>query len=157
MIETEARVLQVEPGFAWVEPRPHSPCGQCDPVHGCRSLQLARAFSLRQPRFRVLDRLGVEPGDRVTIAVPEAGMLRSAALLYALPVLALLAGAMLAAPAGELAAVLAAGISLLLTFAAVHRYSRRLAADVRFQPHVASRLPPQQLSMEIVTTCRSKS
>lgn len=157
MIETEARVLQVGPGFAWVEPRPHSPCGQCDPVNGCRSLQLARMFSLRQPRFRVLDPLGVLPGEQVNIAVPESGMLRSAALLYAGPVLALLAGAMLAAPAGELAAVIGGLLALLLALCFVRGYSRRLAGDVRFQPHVASRVSPHQLSMEFVGTCRSRS
>lgn len=71
MIETEASVLSVERGHAWVAPKPHSPCGQCDPVYGCRSLQLARMFALREPRFRVLDPLGVQPGDKVLIAVPE--------------------------------------------------------------------------------------
>ncbi|WP_174874596.1 SoxR reducing system RseC family protein [Vogesella oryzae] len=157
MIETEARVLRVEPGFAWVEPRPHSPCGQCDPVSGCRSLQLARMFSLRQPQFRVLDPLGVNAGEQVKIAVPESGMLRSAGLLYAVPVSALLLGAMLASAAGELAAVAGGLFALLFSLLLVRGYSRRLAGDVRFQPHIASRASSSQLSVEFVRTCRSRS
>ena len=157
MIETEARVLSVEPGFAWVEPRPHSPCGQCHPEHGCRSLQMARMFALREPRFRVLDPLGVAPGQRVNIAVPESGLLRSAGMLYVLPVLALIAGAMFGSRYGDSIAALLALVCLLFTLGCVHLYARRLAADVRYQPHIASLVDVQTVSMEFVKTCRSRS
>lgn len=156
MIETEASVLSVEPGHAWVAPRPHSPCGQCDPVHGCRSLQLARMFVLREPRFRVLDPLGVAPGDKVMIAVPEKSLLRSAFLLYLLPVLALMLGAGLASPWGEPAAVTAGVVALLLCFGLVRLMGRRLAANLRFQPHIARRVDVT-VAMEFVRTCRSRS
>lgn len=53
MIETQARVLAAEQEFAWVEPRPHSRCRQCDPVTGCRSLSIARAFRPLGQHFRV--------------------------------------------------------------------------------------------------------
>ena len=51
MLETEAQVVSLHGGEAMVRPTPHSPCGQCDPVHGCRSLSLARMFVLREPLF----------------------------------------------------------------------------------------------------------
>lgn len=156
MIETEASVLSVEAGHAWVAPKPHSPCGQCDPVHGCRSLQLARMFALREPRFRVLDPLGVQPGDKVLIAVPEKSLLHSATLLYLLPVLALMLGAGVASPWGEPAAVAAGVAALFLVFGLVRLFGRRLAGDVRFQPHIARRVDVT-VSMEFVRTCRSRS
>lgn len=156
MIETEASVLSVEPGHAWVAPRPHSPCGQCDPVHGCRSLQLARMFALRSPRFRVLDPLGVAPGDKVLVAVPEKSLLHSAVLLYFLPVLALMLGAALASRWGEAAAVAAGALALLSALGLVRLMGRRLAGDVRYQPHIARRVDVT-ISVEFVRTCRSRS
>ena len=53
MIEAEARVLRCDGEQAWVELRPHTPCGHCDPQRGCRSLSLARAFHTGQSAFAV--------------------------------------------------------------------------------------------------------
>lgn len=155
LMETQARVLAVDDdGHAWVEPRPHSPCGQCDPVHGCRSLSIARMFSGRESRFRVLNTVNARPGDWVTVCVPERSVLTSAALLYGLPLLALLGGALMGAVVNEAASV-AAGLScLLLSLWAVRRLSSRLSGDARFVPHVASRLEPDQLEKN--RTCRSR-
>ncbi|MCP9758572.1 Fis family transcriptional regulator [Aquitalea sp. S1-19] len=157
MIETEARVLRVEPGAAWVEPKPHSPCGQCDAEGGCRSLSIARLFSGRDPVFRVLDSLGVGAGDQVMVAVPEKSLRQSVLLMYVLPLLALFAGALLGALFGEMASALAGLGCLLLSLLLVRRRAQRLSEDGRFQPHIASKLDPDAIVAAPARTCRSKN
>lgn len=156
MIETEARVLRVEQGAAWVEPKPHTPCGQCDAGGGCRSVSIARLFSGREPVFRVLDTLGVCIGDRVTIVVPERSLRLSVLLMYVLPLLALFAGAAIGAVFGELPSALAGIAGLLASLWLVRRRAQRLSADHRFQPQIARIVHPDVASLASPSSCRSK-
>ncbi|MGL6072419.1 SoxR reducing system RseC family protein [Craterilacuibacter sp.] len=156
MIETEARVLRVEQGAAWVEPRPHTPCGQCDAGGGCRSVSIARLFTGREPVFRVLDALGARVGDRVVVAVPERSLRLSVMLMYVLPLLALFAGAAIGALFGELPSALAGIAGLLASLLLVRQRAQRLSADQRFQPQIAHIVPADAITVAVPSACRSK-
>lgn len=93
MIESEAVVLRVEQGHAWVKIRPHTPCGNCDPETGCKTVAMTRLFSRNKQEFCVLNPLAAQPGDLVHVAVADGVLLKSALVGYGLPLAGLLAGA----------------------------------------------------------------
>ncbi|KZE25305.1 SoxR reducing system RseC family protein [Crenobacter luteus] len=154
MIETQARVIRVDGPHAWVEPRPHAPCGQCDPETGCRTLAIARLFRNGAGHFRVANPVGAEPGDWVTVAVPEAGLLHGALVVYLAPLAGLIGGAALAAPAGQFASVAAAILGFAAALVWVRRFSRRADA-ARFTPAIVAKTDRSTALQE--TPCRSRS
>lgn len=142
MIETEARVLRCEGRQAWVEVRPHAPCGQCDPVRGCRSLSLARAFQRGAPSFQVDNPLAASPGDWVVVAVRPHSVLHSALLLYVLPLAALLAGALAGAAFSEALSVMLALAALAASLLGVRQLSGRARNLANFQPVITRFVQP---------------
>ncbi|RXZ44280.1 SoxR reducing system RseC family protein [Crenobacter cavernae] len=154
MIETQARVVKADAGSAWVEPRPHSPCGQCDPETGCRTLNIARLFRNGAGHFRVADPLGVSPGDWVTVGVPEEGMLKSALVVYLVPLAGLFAGAALGAPAGEFASVCAAALGFSACLLGVKRFGRRADAAL-YTPTIIAKFDRSSVPQR--KPCRSRS
>lgn len=155
MIETQARVVAAEAGYAVVEPRPHTPCGHCDPGTGCRSLAIARAFSAGPGHFRVRNPLDAAVGDWVTVSMAEAGVRNSALLMYLLPLGGLLGGALALAPLGEFASVSGGLAGLALTLPLVRRQAGRWQLSQDYQPVITGKLNPQHIKME--RTCRSKN
>jgi sigma-E factor negative regulatory protein RseC len=95
MIETEAQVIRIDGLHAWVKIKPHTPCGQCDPKTGCKSVAVSRMFSQTQEGFRVQNPLSSKAGDLVTVAVEEQQLLKTAAWAYGVPLLLLIVGAAL--------------------------------------------------------------
>ncbi|MCW3479203.1 SoxR reducing system RseC family protein [Neisseriaceae bacterium JH1-16] len=155
MIETQARVVRLESSHAWVEPRPHTPCGQCDPVHGCRSLSIARMFRAGSSAFRVQNPLDAAVGDWVTVSIPERGMLNSALLMYLVPLAGLFVGAAAGALASETVSVLAGLAGFAAALLAVRRVSRGFGQRALFQPVITERLDVLASTPE--RPCRSKS
>lgn len=155
MIETQARVLSTEQDFAWVEPRPPSPCGQYGLVTGCRSLSIARAFSRGEARFRAHNPLGAQAGGWASVSVPEQGVLKSALPMYLAPLAGLFAGAALGALVNELASVTAGLFGFFLALLAEWRASRRYRQSAVFQPTITAKFPSEPFVLE--KTCRSKN
>ncbi len=148
MIETEAYVISVADGMAWVETRPHQACPNCDPVHGCRSLSIARVFALKPQQYQVLDPLHSQPGDQVVVAVAEQALTRSALLGYVVPLLALFFGAMLGALMSELVSVVAAVVAFLGSLLMIRQYAAKYRGNAVFQPVIVRRLPQQRRCVE---------
>ena len=155
MIESEAIVLRAENEHAWVRIRPHTPCGNCDPETGCKTVAMTRLFSGRNQEFRVLNPITAQTGDLVQVAIAEGLLLKSALWGYGLPLGLLLAGAaaghfIFAQPFVNIAtlagAVLGVAIALLLL-------------KNRNRPHgnepviVAKREP----GLPMLSSCRSKA
>ncbi len=93
MIESEAVVLRVEHKHAWVKIRPHTPCGNCDPETGCKTVAMTRLFSRNKQEFCVDNPVDAQPGDLVYVAVADGVLLKGALLGYGMPLMGLLAGA----------------------------------------------------------------
>ncbi|HSH70743.1 MAG TPA: SoxR reducing system RseC family protein [Deferrisomatales bacterium] len=90
MIEEQATVVEVRPGRARVQTLRSGSCESCKARGGCSGLGGGR-----EAQVWVSDPLGVAAGERVVIAVPGGTVVRASLFLYLLPVLALLAGAVL--------------------------------------------------------------
>ncbi len=143
MIVSEAQVERCEEGYAWVKIRPHSPCGNCDPKTGCKSVSITRLFGNAQQSYQVKNPLKAKPHDFVKVAVKEGALLGSAVWAYGLPLLALILGAVLgsilAAPLHrELFSLLGAVLGFVLSFF-VLRMRNEKAKEM--QPSIVEILP----------------
>jgi sigma-E factor negative regulatory protein RseC len=142
MLETRAIIVQVEGQYALVQASQANGCEQCS-GKGCGAGKLSRLFCDKPRLFRVDNPINAGVGDEVVISVAEGAILRGIGLVYLLPLLLLLMGAMLGnawvgqssgqqdgyATAGALSG-LAAG------FIAVKLISLRQARN-RSQPYIA--------------------
>lgn len=97
MIETLAIVIRVEGKDALVESTQGGGCGNCDSENGCGSGKLSQLFCSEPRRFRVRNDGNAQVGSVVQVTLEEGVLLRSAVLMYLLPLIFLLAGAMLGA------------------------------------------------------------
>ena len=132
--QQEGIVLSVTGNLAKVKTSRHSDCENCGACPGSSAIVL----DARNP-------LAAKPGQRVLIEVQEVGLVKSAFVVYFLPLLALFAGAM----AGDYAAVRMGREALFfqvagacLAFAASLLYikfvDRRAGRDTGMQPVIIS-------------------
>jgi sigma-E factor negative regulatory protein RseC len=139
MIEETGRVVAIEEGAVWVETLRKSTCSSCSANAGCGQGLMDKIGVGRQRGFvRVLSDLQLALNDVVIIGISEDLLLRSAVLVYLLPLLGLLAGALLASSLAltEGLVILSALASLLVSWLAVRWYCRRTENDPARQPVV---------------------
>ncbi len=94
MVEQQGVVVAVEDGDAWVRVGGQSGCPACDEGRGCGAGLFGRLLQRGEARVRVANRLGVRPGQAVTLGLREADFLSLVLRLYGLPLLAGLGGAL---------------------------------------------------------------
>jgi sigma-E factor negative regulatory protein RseC len=143
--ETRAVVVRAEGEFALVEAEAGAGCGRCDSVRGCSASALGKLFCATPRRFRVLNRVGARPGERVVLGVEDGAVARSAGAVYGLPLLLLTAGAVLGAGFGDapgtrdLYALAGAGIGLLAGLAGGCTVDAVSRGDPRLLPRILRR------------------
>jgi len=148
MIEQNAVVLKVEGQFALVEAQRQSSCGKCNAKKGCGTGMLENSLGRRSMQLRAFNQCQAEPGDEVVVAVPEKGFVKSAFITYLLPLLLMLAGALLAqqfiqtdSGAGkDIAALLGAGAGFVIAILVLQRYSKRMEKDEQLSPVVMRKI-----------------
>jgi sigma-E factor negative regulatory protein RseC len=145
MLTEQGRVVALEADGLWVETVRASTCGKCSAASGCGHGLLNRLGDGRRNYVRVLP--GDQPlsaiavGDEVRIAVPEEVFLRGSLLVYGLPLLGLLGGALAlpaalsdAVAANEPLAVAGAVTGFALGAGLVRWHAWRHRDDRRLQP-----------------------
>jgi sigma-E factor negative regulatory protein RseC len=141
MLETRATVIQVHKSHALVQADQGSGCEQCN-GKGCGTGKLARLFCSKPRLFKVDNPINAGIGDQVIISVAEGAVLRGIGVVYLLPLLLLLGGAMIgnlwAAQAGQTDAYAASGalLGLVAGFVLARSISSRQVRS-RFQPYIA--------------------
>jgi len=113
MLEQNAIVLKTEGGKAWVEARESGTCGSCG-SGGCSTRRLADLFGRRERAFPVDNVLKANPGDQVIIGIPAGALWISAFRIYGLPLLMMIAGALVGQRMGGDAGAVALAVSGLL-------------------------------------------
>jgi len=140
LITETGRVLQVEGEWALVACRRQVECARCAEGRGCGGGVLGKLLGDRLHQVRAATgAVPVATGDRVLIGLSEDAVLRAAAAVYLVPLLAALAGAVglgLVLPGGELGAVAGAALGLLLGLRWARTYGERHGADATLQPVV---------------------
>jgi sigma-E factor negative regulatory protein RseC len=143
MIFSEAQVERCEGDFAWVKIRPHSPCGNCDPKTGCKSVSITRLFGQGQQSYPVKNPLHARPNDFVKVAVNEGDLLGTAVWAYGFPLILLILGAVLGSalaypPHDELYSLMGAVLGFLLSFVVLRMRNEKAKAT---QPSIVEILP----------------
>lgn len=105
MIEERAVVLSLErainstlpsDAIATLEIERKTACGLCGQTRGCGNSIWGKLFAHRSAAFKAQNRINAKVGDSVIVGIDEKALLKSALLLYMLPLATLLIGAILA-------------------------------------------------------------
>ncbi|TXS95510.1 SoxR reducing system RseC family protein [Parahaliea maris] len=147
MLLESGEVVAVEADAVWVETLRKSTCGTCSAQKGCGHGLLNRLGSGRRHYIRVLagelDPGQCRVGDTVDFALPESVLLRGSLIVYLLPLLAMLAGALIASAlwpgSPDLAGPGGAAAGFALGFMAVRLHARQHADDPDMQPTLVAR------------------
>lgn len=146
MIEEQGRVTALVDDCARVSAARRSACGQCQVNNACGTSLLDRVFGRQPVELLAHNPVGAQVGDEVIVGLSEAGLLRSAAAAYLIPLLGLIGGAWLGEQLGgtqaEIATVLGAMSGLALAFWWLRGYSVALAQRPEYQPVILRRLTP---------------
>ncbi len=94
MIESVATVVAVAEDRAQVECRRTTACGHCQQQESCGVGAMAKAMPGRPQLLEVALTMPVSVGQQIRIGIPERSLLKSALLVYMVPLLFLLLGAL---------------------------------------------------------------
>lgn len=145
MVEEIATVVQVETAGVWLQTKVVSSCQSCSANDSCTSGVVAKAMTRRDYRF-FLQQTAAAPGllvgQQVRIGIAEDVLVKSALLVYLLPLLMFIGALGLAFYLGggegwQLIAAITGGVSGMLL-------ARKLSADigsVQQQVHLLAVLP----------------
>ena len=151
MSEELATVVAIEGDHAWVECERRSACSGCQQQSSCGTGTVAKAFPLKAPRLRVRLTVEVRIGQQVRLGIPQASLLRGAALVYVLPLFCLLVGALLGQlwlvpllSGGEGITILCCLLGGVLGFLLVRYFSNRLDQG-RYGPQMLGVVVPVRI------------
>ena len=141
MLEATGTVISVDNQFAWVELQRTSSCGQCH-VEGCGNAVLAQALKQQAVHLQITNHLAAKVGDTVIVGQQEAALLKSAFIMYLLPLLSALffgVGYTVLAelwqwPVVELFTMTTTVIGFVLGLLIVRSIAAKMRSHTKFQP-----------------------
>ncbi|WP_417596626.1 SoxR reducing system RseC family protein [Oceanospirillum sp.] len=139
MLEEQAIVVDVSVGEVWVETCRQTACQSCSAKSSCGHSLLSKISSGKTQRLQVQTNQKFQVGDQVILGLGEGAFIRGSALVYLLPLLTLMAGALIGEQFfGQDSAMSFAlsGAGLLFGFVYVRWYSLRHRQDSQYQPVV---------------------
>ncbi len=141
MICESGRVSKLDGSWAWIETMQMSACTSCSAKKGCGQSALGSVFSGKRHLVKVSvpDAMSdIAVNDKVELAIDELVMLRSSVMVYLLPLLSMVIGALifshLYATDDDWAAILGALVGFSGACFALRRFSLARANDVAYQP-----------------------
>jgi sigma-E factor negative regulatory protein RseC len=94
MLETRAKIVRLNGQYALVQANQANGCELCN-GKGCGAGKLSQLFCSKPRQFQVDNPINADVGDEVVISVAEGAILRGIGLIYLLPLLLFVMGAML--------------------------------------------------------------
>ena len=139
MVEEQAVVVVLKDEMAMLEVIRRKPCGLCGQTRGCGASMWGKLLRHRPRIFKALNRIDAKVGDFVVVGVEEQALLRSALLVYGIPLLALLAGAIVASIAWggsnrDSSTVVGAVVGLIVGLLWVRGHTAGQGLNPRYQP-----------------------
>ncbi len=141
MITESGRVVAIESDCLWVETIRQSTCNSCSAQKGCGHGMLNKMGGGRPHHLRVLlrDKLASDfaIGDEVDLSIAEQVLVSSALIVYLLPLISLLLGAMVASygwPGSDLASFGGAIVGFITGFAMVKYHALASRNNLALQP-----------------------
>ena len=142
MMTETGRVVAVSGDSVWVQTIRASACESCSARSGCGQRVLASVSGGKANQVLVANSLGVGVGDEVTVAVEESALLRASLLVYALPLVLMVLGAVMGQQLGvfqDAGAIMGSGIGLIIGFAIARK--AQSAQSARFEPVLVDAAP----------------
>lgn len=96
MITETGKVIALRGNQAWVQTIRTSACQSCSARSGCGQRVLASATGGRANQVLVLNPVDAIVGDEVTIGIDERALLGASVIVYAVPLLLMIVGSILA-------------------------------------------------------------
>lgn len=147
MIEEIATVSAIHPDGVEVVCFSKSACGQCQHSSNCGTGLVSKALPGRDHRFIIATDLSLTVNQQVRIGIPEQGVITSALLVYLIPLLMILGGALLASAGlglGDGGTLLGAVIGGGIGFGWASRLARRTSLQLTAPIIIAPLLPVSQ-------------
>ncbi len=94
MITETGKVVAVTGEHAWIQTIRTSACQSCAARNGCGQKVLASATGGRANQVRVVNSVDARVGEEVTLGIDESALLGASLLVYALPLLFMVAASM---------------------------------------------------------------
>lgn len=144
MIEQHAIILatasspsQTSP-MATIEIVRKTACGLCGQTRGCGNAFWGKLFAHKTSSFLARNSLNAKVGQNVIVGIDETAMMKSALLLYLLPLATMLFGALLASQvvASDMSAMLGAVIGLVVGYFWVKQHIAGHAYYHHHQPKI---------------------
>jgi sigma-E factor negative regulatory protein RseC len=98
-----------------VETQIKSTCGSCEAQSNCGTGAIAKVFATKRETLRFRLNEIVEVGQKVSLGIPEESLLKASAMVYCLPLLALIMSALIGQIFLPLAGLVAEGWLILFT------------------------------------------
>lgn len=151
MMETRARVIRVEPGYAWVESERRSGCSHCGSRESCGVSSLGKLFAVRTQRTCLPDPLGVRTGEDVVLGLSERRLVAAASVAYMLPVFVMIGMALLSSGLGHGQGTVAVSsvVGLIGGLGLVRHLSGRRLSSARYQPVILRRQRGDEFAIEL--------
>ncbi len=159
MIEERAVILSLDNATsdsttsttATLEIERKTACGLCGQTRGCGNSIWGKLFAHQSTAFKAQNRINAKVGDSVIVGINEKALLKSAMLLYILPLATMLIGAILAKQfsATELSAMLGAATGLLLGLLWVKGHTV-FSSYFKLQQPVILRLATDELVVSLI-------
>ena len=140
MIEEHAIVVDIDnDDAAMLEIVRRTPCGLCGQSRGCGISIWGRLFGHKPNIFKAVNQINAKVGDSVIVGIEEQALLTSSMTVYGIPLVAMLAGALLAggffaASHADRNAVIGAVIGLVFGLLWVKAYTAGRGLDARYRP-----------------------
>lgn len=152
MIKEVGTVVNTDGQLAEIEIIRTSACSACKAKAACGHHAIAQVSSKNRLRVFAKDVFDSKVGQQVEVGIPETTLLMASVLMYFVPILGLVAGAMLSKVFTDQAAVAAAfgvtGLVLGLIFA--RKQSKKYQANPEFHPQVLSVKNERDSSLNLI-------
>lgn len=159
MLEEQGRVLAIDADGVRVAVSTGTACQSCQSRAMCGQGALNESLPQKTCELRIPEAISLRIGDSVLIGVQEQPVLKSAAVMYLLPVLLTLLGAGLADTwslhhDGWTALGTLCGLAVGLY--GLHRYERRHRHDENYQARILSVIRPQSTHLIYLETASTQ-
>ncbi|BAO44052.1 SoxR reducing system RseC family protein [Thiolapillus brandeum] len=153
MLEEEGVVLEINNGLAEVLTQRKSACGSCAAKNGCGTSLVESLFPQRSRAFLAKNEVGAKEGDQVILGLDEAALQMASLLVYLVPILGLIAGAMLGTWLGsklatgyvEILSILGGSGGFFVSLSVVRHYSDALSGKHEYQAQILRVIPRERI------------
>lgn len=137
-IQEEGVVVAVAADGVWVETQRQSGCQSCSSRGGCGVGIMQKALNRRRHTVRVQTNLPVQVGDHVRLLLPAAALVQASLLMYFLPLLGLIVGAVVGQTllGSNGAAMIGAAIGFFAVLLFIARQQNGLSRSGRYAPRI---------------------